>query len=386
MLRRRLSRRGFDVVEADDGDTALARLEAGDISLVLLDVMMARLSGLETLKAIRERWSPGELPVIMVSARSETDVVVKAISLGANDYVTKPVDFAICLARMQAQLDRHHSAAALRELMRTLEARVAERTQELEAAKRAAEEASRAKSRFLANMSHELRTPLNAIIGFSQMISELTLGTDAIDTYREFAADIHRGGMHLLEVIDTILEFARLDSGAMPLEERAFSVTGLMNHAARALDPEASARGIRVGVASGPEASVLADERLLRRAVTALLSNAVKFSEGGGVVDMRWTVTAEGTLRIEVEDHGIGMSQEDFPAALMPFTQLDVALNRRHEGIGLGLPLAKAVVEHHGGALEVKSAPGEGTTVSLLLPPSRLTVPGGAGAAAPPRT
>ena len=230
-----------------------------------------------------------------------------------------------------------------------------------------AREADRAKSTFLANMSHELRTPLNAIIGFSQMMQYQVAGP-LNEKYRAYADDIQNSGNHLKDVVNGILDLSKIEVGALELREAPVFICDIADACMRFVMPMAQKTQVRLvsDIAQGlPVFS--ADETRLKQAVLNVLSNAVKFTTAGGSVTLKAHM-AGPELVIAVADTGIGMRPEEVAIAVQPFRQIDGALNRRVEGTGLGLPLAKAFTELHGGRLEIESAPGIGTTMRLIIP------------------
>jgi len=233
------------------------------------------------------------------------------------------------------------------------------------------EEASRAKSQFLAQMSHELRTPLNAIIGFSEMIRDAAIGPlDA--RYRDYGGDINGAGRHLQNIINDILDISKLEDGRLELRDEIVSIGDTVEACRRIVAAMAEAAGVTLQIAiPGALPLVRSDQLRFRQILLNLMSNGVKFTPAGGRVGVWAAVEDEGVV-IAVEDTGIGMRPEDIPVALEPFRQIDGALSRRFDGTGLGLPLAKALVELHDGRLDIESAPGKGTTVRVLLPLERV--------------
>jgi two-component system cell cycle sensor histidine kinase PleC len=227
--------------------------------------------------------------------------------------------------------------------------------------------ADRAKSAFLANMSHELRTPLNAIIGFSQMMQYEVAGP-LNEKYRAYADDIQRSGLHLKDVVNGILDLSKIEVGVLELREAPVYIPDITDACLRLVRPLADSAKIRLTADIAANLPVLsADEIRLKQAVLNVLSNAVKFTTAGGSVTLGAHMAGQ-ELVIAVADTGIGMRPEDIAVALQPFRQIEGALSRGAEGTGLGLPLARAFTELHGGRLEIESAPGIGTTMRLILP------------------
>jgi signal transduction histidine kinase len=244
---------------------------------------------------------------------------------------------------------------------------------ERRSAEEAAQAASRAKSDFLANMSHELRTPLNAIIGFSELMCKELFGRIGNKRYVEYANDIRESANHLLTVINEVLDFSRAEAGALIVNESEVDLEQVIHSARRIVEERAMTAGLTLETVVPADLPVLqADERMLKQMLLNLLWNAIKFTPEGGRVRIAAERGAGGTLLIEVADTGIGMAAEEIPIALKPFRQVDSGLNRKHGGTGLGLPLVKSRIELHGGSLAIASAPGAGTTVSLIFPASRV--------------
>lgn len=233
-----------------------------------------------------------------------------------------------------------------------------------------AEEANRAKSAFLAAMSHELKTPLNAIIGFSEIIKDEVLGALGNKVYLGYAGDIHASGHRLLAIINDILDVSRLEGGAITLHSQDCTPDSIVRTAiGLARQVTRDARPIAVELPELP--AITADAARLSQALANLLSNALKFTPEGGSVALSARRDAAGGMNFIVSDTGIGMAPEKVAAALEPFRQLDGSLARRFEGAGLGLSIARALIELHGGSLSITSAPGAGTTVTIRLPAVR---------------
>jgi PAS domain S-box-containing protein len=247
-----------------------------------------------------------------------------------------------------------------------------EQERTLRAALRQAEIANKMKAAFLAAMSHELKTPLNAVLGFSEIIRDEVLGPVGHDGYRDYAGDIHKSGTRLLSVINDILDVSRLEGGLLILDARPENLLDVLESAitlARNIthDP----RKIEIDVTADMP-SLLVDPRRLSQALGNLLANALKFTPDTGTVRFAARLQPDGGVFLLVEDSGIGMAEETIAAALEPFRQLDGTLSRRFEGAGLGLSIAKALAELHGGTLVIKSAVGEGTVVTIALPAGRV--------------
>jgi len=236
-------------------------------------------------------------------------------------------------------------------------------------AMRAAEQASRAKSRFLASMSHELRTPLNAIIGFSEIIRDRIHGDGRLDRYCEYAGDIHDSGRHLLRLINDILDLSKIEAGKLELALRPVKVPDLLADAAHLLRMRARREGIVLTVeAAAGLPPVQADELRLRQIVINLLSNAIRFTPEGGSVCMQARLVDGPEVELAVVDTGIGIPPDQIERVLQPFEQFGRRGESRESGTGLGLSLARELAELHGGRLDIESVVGIGTTVRVRLP------------------
>ena len=240
-------------------------------------------------------------------------------------------------------------------------------------ARKKAEAANQAKSEFLANVSHELRTPLNAIIGFSEVMMQDNFDPSKGGGYLEFIEGIHTAGNHLLGLINDILDLSKIEAGKTELNEEDLNPLSVIGSCVDMVKGEADKHGIRL-IEDYPEeiAPLRADQRMLRQIFLNLLSNAVKFTpKGGGVTVKAWCEPGNGH-GFQVIDSGIGVAPEDIPKILRPFNQIDSKLSRRYQGTGLGLTLAKNLIELHGGYLDFQSEPGAGSTVTVQFPKDRI--------------
>ena len=256
---------------------------------------------------------------------------------------------------------------------RVLAARLRDQAAALAATRTHAELAQRSRSEFFARMGHELRTPLNAIIGFSEIIKDEIFGPVGSTRYREYLHDINESGHHLLDLVNDLMDIAKLELGKTALDEAPVALAEVIRASIAEAAGAAQAGGVALETSVPDDLALLrADGGKLRQILDNLLSNAVKFTAPGGTVKVSAWSSADAGLVLQVADDGIGMALEDIPVALAPFGQIENPLRRRHEGSGLGLPLTKALVELHAGSFDLQSEPGVGTTVTLRFPPERV--------------
>jgi two-component system cell cycle sensor histidine kinase PleC len=254
---------------------------------------------------------------------------------------------------------------------------LAELARKYEAEKVKAEAANKSKSEFLANMSHELRTPLNAINGFSEIMLGEMFGPLGDPRYKEYSADIHNSGQHLLALINDILDMSKIEAGKMNLKFEPISLEEVADDAVRLVRGRAEAAGLDLTVDFPHLPEIEADYRAIKQVLLNLLSNAIKFTPKGG----RVTVSAEPRrdalgerICVCVQDTGIGIARDDLARLARPFEQVESQHSKTQQGTGLGLALTKALVEMHDGNLELDSVSGEGTRVSFILPVRQSTM------------
>ena len=247
---------------------------------------------------------------------------------------------------------------------------------QLEESRQRAEQASAAKSLFLANMSHELKTPLNAIIGFSEVIKNQTMDPAGTKKCAEYAEGIRSSGHHLFELIGNILDISKIEAGKMSLDEGIVEIAALIKASVARLSERGRQKRITLEPDLPREAPLIrGDELKLKQVLLNLLSNAVKFTPEGGRVTIRSELAQNGDLVVAILDTGIGMSSDELAIALEPFGQVNSGLAKLYEGAGIGLPLAKRLVELHGGKLTIESVRDAGTTIRVYLPANRVVKP-----------
>jgi two-component system cell cycle sensor histidine kinase PleC len=269
--------------------------------------------------------------------------------------------------------DAHLASLQLRLEKDSLIGELEEATTNSDEARRRAEEASLAKSKFLATMSHELRTPLNAILGFSEVMKDEIFGSHIVPAYKDYSADIHNSGQHLLNLINEILDLSRVEAGRYELREDAISLAHVVEDCRHLVSLRAEKRGISIRQAIETQLPRLwADERAVRQVALNLLTNAIKFTPSGGVITIKVGWTAAGGQYLSIRDTGAGIPAEEIPIVLSSFGRGSTALKNAEEGTGLGLPIVKGLVELHGGTFTLRSEVRVGTEVIVIFPPERV--------------
>jgi len=335
-------------------------------SLILLDLLMPGLDGFQVMEGLKEIETDGYLPVLVQTA--QPDHKARALKAGAKDFISKPFDLAEILLRV-------HNLLEVRLLYREAEMRA----KKAEARSEHSDCANLAKSQFLANMSHELRTPLNAIIGFSDLLAEKTFG-DLNARQLKYSNNILSSGRHLLQLINDILDLAKVETGHLELIRNNFCIGKALSDVQVIVKALANKKNIRLQceVASGLP-SLFAEEAKFKQIMYNLLSNAIKFTPEGGKVFVNASIQntigsepgrAGESLQIAVGDTGIGIATKDQERVFREFEQVDSSCGRKHQGSGLGLALARRFVEMHGGHLWVESqgVQGKGSVFTFQIP------------------
>jgi signal transduction histidine kinase len=334
--------------------TSLAEFKA---AIVLCDIDGAAAMGVNLPAQILK--ARPDATCIPMARRSDFRRAAAVLSGETSNFINKSESFSVALETINSCFTARESSTtgADPEVVRH--------------AKEAIEDANHAKLEFLAKVSHELRTPLNAIIGFSELIMRDVLGPLGNEKYRSYIEDIHMSGRHLLDVINDILDFAKAEAGKLLLQESEVDVGEVVVSLNRLIGPRARDAGIELNDRLPADLPRLwCDERKLKQMLLNLLTNAVKFTPAGGHINISAAAGSEGFI-CTITDTGIGIGDADLERVLEPFVQAETTLGRRQEGTGLGLPLVKAMIEIHGGRIDLQSELNKGTTVRLIFPPER---------------
>ncbi|MBU6508041.1 MAG: response regulator [Alphaproteobacteria bacterium] len=343
----------FNLVHVTSFEQGMSALANGDFDITLVDLSLGDSYGIDTVQSMRQRVPL--MPMIVLSGLEDETMAVAALQEGAQDYLVKGQGDGNLIKRsIRYAMERNRVEAQLVET------------------KNAAEAASRAKTEFLANMSHELRTPLNAIIGFSEILKQEPLGPLGHPSYRDYVRDVYESGVHLLHIINDILDLSKIEVGKLTLSETPVDLREAIDSCMRIVRERADNGGIALVAELAPDLPTFnADERMVKQVLLNLLSNAIKFTPPGGSVRIIARVDDADGLIVQVVDTGIGIAAADIERALQPFEQIDSSLHRKYQGTGLGLPLARSMSELHGGRFAIESTVGQGTTVTVHFPPER---------------
>ena len=282
-------------------------------------------------------------------------------------YVSVGTDITALKTHEEKLVDSEKRLMATVADVRASQQRLGELAEQYAAEKTRAEEANQAKSKFLANMSHELRTPLNAIIGFSEIMESGMFGPLGAEKYNEYCSDIHSSGQYLLDVINDILDMAKIEAGRIRLDFEELDLDSLLAEATRVISARAQEKELDLVTKISPDLGLRADRRALKQIILNLLSNAVKFTPAGGRVTVRGRADGD-CIVLAIADTGIGIDKDALAKLGRPFEQVESQLTKSHQGSGLGLAISKSLVDLHGGNMRIRSTLGKGTLVVVRLP------------------
>ena len=351
-----------DTLEAYSGQQSLEIAETHQPDCVLLDVMMPGMNGLEVCRRMKSNPATKAIPIIMLSAKDSDNDVIKGLHAGAVDYISKPFNPQIVDARVCSAVRSKQAIMA-----------IAKANKQLEQARSAAEHSNRAKSEFLANMSHELRTPLNAIIGFSEGLLERATKHPLNSHQTDRPGKIYSSGQHLLELINHVLDLAKVESGKMDVYLTSFSLAELAKEIealAEGLLTRKNDVGFQLNLV-GDLPLVSSDHGKLKQILINLVSNAVKFTEAGTITLQ--VKQAGSFVQLSVRDTGMGIPVDQLPLVFDKFHQVRDTVESSIKGTGLGLPICQSFAELLGGSVSVTSELGQGSVFALSIPSSLST-------------
>ncbi len=356
----------YECLTALSGAEGLKLLKADqNISIVLTDIRMPDMDGLELCKIIGNEVTEADrdLAIILVTGHAGIAEAIKAIKLGALDFLTKPITVDLLVHAIRRADQYLESRALERHFKEMLEAEVSSRTAELEAITIKLAFSNQVKDEFLAMMSHELRTPLTSIVGFAHILEAGLTSPDQ----REFAREIKHAGSQLTDIITSMLDMVAVDTRTLKLNWSKANISDLIKKTIKVYRGKAEEADVSIDTTGVMELTETIDPARVSQAIGRLIDNAIKFSPVGGTVSVSARRTEEA-LTISIRDEGPGISKQDLEKVFEPLRQVDGSTTRSHGGIGVGLSLAKMLIELHAGSLVINSEPGQGFTATIAIP------------------
>jgi signal transduction histidine kinase len=348
VLLQTLEPEGCTLSVATNGEDALKLVPKIQPDLILLDIMMPGIDGFETCRRLKETSSARNIPVIFLTAKNQTEDIVKGFSMGGVDYITKPFRHQEVCARINKHLELHK-----------LRNKLAEKNQSLL-------ELVDAKNKLLGMASHDLRNPLTSIQGYSAFLLKKG-NTLNEETRTDFTKNINTASGNMLTLVNDLLNLSVIESGQLSLNLNSGSLSNLIEERVHLYQHLAREKEIELKVTTQDTSELLFDEARIGQVLDNLLTNAIKFSPAGSVIDISST-TYNGCIRVSVKDEGPGIKNEESQKLFQPFEKLSSKATGGETGTGLGLAIAKKMIELHQGVLKVESSPGRGAKFSFELP------------------
>ena len=351
-----LERHGIEIAATNSGEKGIAIAEQIPVDLILLDIMMPEMDGFQVCRHLKQGSKTKDIPIIFITAKSDTEDIVTGFDTGGVDYITKPIREKEVLARVTTHLELKKHKDHLQEM-------IEEKTIELEKAKLKAEAANEAKTRFLVNVHHELKTPMTGIIGMYELLMETQLDAEQ----RDFLKTVGLSANAQLKVINDVLHFTEAMHGQIHLETRPLNIKSIIKDVHDILYIRAREKYLLISFHIDPAIpeDLMGDPGRLRQILLNICGNAVKFTEHGEV-DIRATLAETNTnyvnISFTVSDTGIGIAEDQMGKLFQPFSQIDDSLTRQYGGLGLGLANAKQLIEMMEGTISVTSDHGKGST------------------------
>ena len=369
VMTRILEREGYRVETAVDGADALARLRSAPFDMVLLDVMMPGMDGVQVMETIHGDDILNRLPVIMLSALNEQETVLKCIQLGAQDYLPKPVNQQLLKARIAACLEKKRSHDLEREYTRRVESMSAQ----VQVMNERLRQANQIKSRFLATAAHDLKNPLGGILLMADRIREEAELGRAIAATLGQASRIHEMVQKMIQIINSVLDAAVHEMGEVHLSLEMTNLGDLVHKVVQENESYADSKGIRLIYVEtlAAECWGMLDQMRMAQAMDNLVNNAIKYSPFGGTVQVELglrIVEGQDRVHVEVRDQGPGLTPEDLVQAFGPFQRLSAQPTGGEYSTGLGLSIVKQMVELHDGWVWIESEPDQGAAFMVEIP------------------
>ncbi len=352
----KLTEAGYDPIVAENGAEALEKIRTNHIDLVISDIEMPIMDGFELTRNIRRDRSVSDVPIIVITASDNPKDVDRVFAEGATSFLAKPINWTLFSQAVMFVLRASYAQKDLR------------------AARDQAEAGAKFKDALMSVMSHELRTPLNAIIGFGQLLGEqFEKQNDPL--HREYAEYIVDGGKRLLDTVSDMLLASDARSGPVTINETDTTVAEIVEGAKNQTRTANGSTDVDIQVKlQDPNLEICCDRVLMAKALSKLLENAIRFSPDGVGITIGAALTKSGELALLVKDDGPGIPKAKLDEMSTPFTQSDMSLKRSREGLGLGLPMTKAIAAAHDAQFRLHSVAGEGTRAVIVLPAERVSV------------